>query len=446
MSAGSLRAVRLLGYAGCLLVAALVEDGRTCHLAAALVTAYALGSYWYEAGRSPRLAMFWCAGFLLIISTEGLTAHSLAYRYLGTDVFDEASRYLVATHVVTLLVHDLVHSEGRVPTQTVRWTIDVRRIVVLLVFSTSLALLYFAPLVIESYSVGRVGLRASSPTTGRALLQGFATSVSIVVPVISAYLAKSARGRARVLLLALVAGFVAVQFVIGVRFLLLMTIVGTAIAWIVPGAPRKRVVAVLVASALVLAAASAIVQKTRTFGIAATGVGEAVSTIGLEDIALDERVVYTMGLAVKYTRKYGYTGGRSSSAVLVFWVPRAIWPDKPALVGYWLPRVFFTIGVSDGYSAAQGFSGDAYLDFGFFGGITMWILLGALFGLLERRVAAICASGDIRVVLVAPLFGGAFFAVRSLDTAFLVLSGVLLLTIVLLVGAGARMTRITGDA
>ena len=85
--------------------------------------------------------------------------------------------------------------------------------------------------------------------------------------------------------------------------------------------------------------------------------------------------------------------GESSGAVLVFWVPRAIWPDKPTMMGYWLPRAFYYDGYfAEGFSAAQGFCGNAYMDFGFWGAVLFWFVSGLGLGLLERWVASICAS------------------------------------------------------
>jgi hypothetical protein len=134
----------------------------------------------------------------------------------------------------------------------------------------------------------------------------------------------------------------------------------------------------------------------------------------------------------------GHTDGSTASAVLVFWVPRALWQDKPTLMGYWLPRFFSTRGFSEGFSASQGFAGNAYVDFGHTGGVVFWFFCGLLLGLFERATARVCAVGDARVILVAPLFGGAFFAVRSFDTTFLLLVGIFVCMFGFIALAGRR--------
>lgn len=443
---GRARGVRIATYVGALIACGIVTRGETIHAIGGVVTAMALALYLLDAPRFFRLVLMWCGGFLLIITPEGLTDAETIARIWGRDAYDVASRCLVASHLACLLGHDLVFNERAIRPLPTHWRLEPRAAFMLLGAATLLAYIYFVPLAIQTYLAGRVGAdeMVAAPSSVRAVLQGVATSAGIVVPIAAVWLLKDAPTRLGRLALALMAGSItALHLATGVRFMLLFTIVGAVIAWTAPRPPSRRTLATLLAAALALAFVSSVLRTTRTFGLQSADVGAAVRGFSTADVVMSEQSVRTMAQAVVYTKRFGYTYGETSTALAVFWVPRAVWPSKPTLIGYWLPRAFDTTSYGKGFSAAPGFAGGTFLDFGLGGSVACWLVLGLAFGFLERWTARLTAAErDARILLVAPLYGGTFFAVRSIETATLVLAGVFLLAIALLVVSARRRTSL----
>src|SRR5438045_6884759 len=106
-------------------------------------------------------------------------------------------------------------------------------------------------------------------------------------------------------------------------------------------------------------------------------------------------------------------GGASTLAILLFWIPRALWPDKPTLMGYWFPRIASSRGFSAGHSIGLTFAADSYADFGFIGGILFCAIIGLTFGFVDRKAMRLAATpGTPYLVAVAPMYGAAVFAIR----------------------------------
>ncbi len=432
------RGFRIATYLAALLFMWFVSDGYVAHVTGGAVTLVALLLYWLEQPRFFRLAMMWCAGYLLIITGEGLLDARMIVAATGWSAYEEASRYMVTAHFVALLGHDIAFSESAVRPSVREATLRVATVLPLLVVSSVVALVHFGPLVVRMYTQGRARREAELASVSGALLQGVAVSASVAVPILAVWCARRVRGTPRTLLFVLAAAMMIVQFVVGIRFLLLFSTMGAAIVWLAPRRPSRRVLLAFVAVALSLWMVSTLMRKTRTFGLEAADVGAVVTETGADDLVLNEGVVKMMALAVTYTRLRGYTDGESSAAILVFWVPRTLWAAKPTFMGHWLPRFFSTQGIPQTYSSAQGFAADAYVDFGFIGGVSLWLLLGLLFGALERRIAEVCAAqDDARVIFAAPVYGATFFAVRTLDTTIMVMLGVLLFLIFVFIVAGS---------
>jgi hypothetical protein len=115
--------------------------------------------------------------------------------------------------------------------------------------------------------------------------------------------------------------------------------------------------------------------------------------------------------------------GLSSSTLLMFWVPRAVWPSKPTFLGYWFIREYAPRGtVGSGHSVSFTFAGDAFADFGFWGGILFWAMMGYPIVLIERWAAVNIQKRDdwSARLSAAFLYPAAFFSVRSLNTAALI--------------------------
>lgn len=129
-----------------------------------------------------------------------------------------------------------------------------------------------------------------------------------------------------------------------------------------------------------------------------------------------EGVVQMTYLANKYFSTHPLSYGRESTFILYFWIPRAIWPEKPTQLDYWLIREF-NKRVPDGHSTASGFTGELRADFGMFS--LLFVFLG---GMLLRRgdvfaERVFCFSNDMNMIFAAILFPYVFFLIRSPLTA-----------------------------
>ena len=69
----------------------------------------------------------------------------------------------------------------------------------------------------------------------------------------------------------------------------------------------------------------------------------------------------------------GYTHGKSTGFIFYFWIPRAIWPEKPVQLNAWIPQKYMT-GVGEGFSSSSGFCGEPFADFGYFSFIVFFLM------------------------------------------------------------------------
>lgn len=123
---------------------------------------------------------------------------------------------------------------------------------------------------------------------------------------------------------------------------------------------------------------------------------------------------------VGYFSHEQYTYGASIGGIFLFWIPRAIWSSKPELLGYWLPRQYSRDTLSDSQSVGFGFSGNGYVDFGFFGGLLISLLLGVGLSTLDRVVARLRSKGGFDVLIASTFLPFSFFLARNLDTGIII--------------------------
>lgn len=430
------RLFRLGLYLFGLLAVAIVEDGWACHVFGAVITVVALAAYVMESPRFFRLVFMWCAGYLLILAPEGLRDADRIARLWGGDAFDTASRCIVASHLAVLFGHDLMFQESRVRPSSSPWRLAHSTAIPLIVIAWLASFLYLYPAAVTAFTGGRASTGMPSQAASSVIIDGLVMSTRVVAPVAAVWLARRRRGGTRQILLALAAVSIGLELIFAVRFVLLFALVGCICAWMAPYRLTRRTFAVLVAAGLALAMASAVAKGTRTYGLKTADVGEVIEDASFEYVVMSESAVASMTQAVVYTERRGFTDGRTTAALFLFWVPRAFWAGKPTMIGHWLPREFSNT-VEPGFSAAPSFAGGTYVDVGLWGSVILWFFAGLLFGAVERWSSRVLAAPeDARVLLVAPLFGASFFAVRSPETTGIVLGGVLLLALIVLLLAG----------
>lgn len=135
-----------------------------------------------------------------------------------------------------------------------------------------------------------------------------------------------------------------------------------------------------------------------------------------------EGVVKMTNSSHEYFKTNGHLYGVSTGFLLYFWIPRIAWPDKPAMLGYWLIRTQEISGFASGHSVSFGFVGDLYADFGIFS-LIFCILLGLLIKYLDNYCVKALASDKFNRVFAAMLYPWVFFIVRSPITGTIALIG-----------------------
>ena len=161
---------------------------------------------------------------------------------------------------------------------------------------------------------------------------------------------------------------------------------------------------------VLLSLVSLIMGQLRTAsGISSGGGEEAVSSEGI--------VYYMCGLMKYYSENVHSYLPVYSSFSLYFLVPRAIWPDKPELIGSWvLDTGVFAHRFSEGHSGSVSFVGPFFADFGYMYVVPVLILALVLVYLdkyLLKHVGEYSTQGMIAASFV-PLV---FFGYRSFNTS-----------------------------
>ena len=137
-------------------------------------------------------------------------------------------------------------------------------------------------------------------------------------------------------------------------------------------------------------------------------------TLKLAKNMSSEGVVRMAYIADEYFSEHHLHWGKEMSFIFYFWVPRAIWPNKPTQLDYWLIREYSSGTVSDAFSSASGFIGEARADFGW-GCLFFTFLLGMLFKRIDsyKEIIWTLYRHSFNTILIAILLPWVFFFVRS---------------------------------
>ena len=143
----------------------------------------------------------------------------------------------------------------------------------------------------------------------------------------------------------------------------------------------------------------------------------------------NEGVIDMTALMFEHFAKHDHLYGSSTSFLLYFWIPRAIWPSKPSMLGYWFVREYRG-GFSKGHSASFGFTGELYADFGLFSLLPVFFI-GRALKAGEKLQKRSFAMKDYNVILGSMLYPYVFFFVRSPVTSTQTFLGILFFLFIL---------------
>ena len=158
-----------------------------------------------------------------------------------------------------------------------------------------------------------------------------------------------------------------------------------------------------------------------------------------ETIAVKDFDQYTMiANAITFTEDRGFTFGRQLIGVVLFWVPRSIWPDKPldsgVVFGQWL-------GMKN-TNLSSPLWAEGWTDFGWLGVIALLALLGIAARRLdiayERAISLGAMTSSIAAVAGTALLAGYLFIILR---GPLLQSAARLVVLLLLLGAVHLLSR-----
>lgn len=415
-----LRLVILFAY----LVVAILSFWRQSYapafmLVMSLVTAFSLASR-LLIGRRLTLPLIWEAGFLTIIALE-FSGTSLGVSLdFSVSAYQRALQMLVLGHALVVVTADLA-STLREPELGPRPGITTDRASVPVVFFvTALALVDLVPTAIRSSQGGRAATFSDSGPLG-----ALAGSAGMLAPTLIA-VAVQRRGFSHPILTTylLSSPIIVSQLIIGTRYVLLFSVLAPLILLLGPRLSSSKVVFGYALSAAVLVLSSAFMLILRGGG---AGWQQLMESGERPSLSI-EGVTTSAARLVDYFDSHGHLLGASAGSVMVFAVPRAIWPDKPTLLGYWFPREYGLTGFSQYHSVSFGYVGDGYADLGVFGVIVYCTLIGILIGRGQQfSDRAFSHGGDAAKAFAAILFPAVYFAVRSPVTTMIGLVGVAVL-------------------
>ena len=302
---------------------------------------------------------------------------------------DWACRYLVAANAAVLSLHGLTFRERGFRTREwiQRHQVNRRAPLVLIVAIYVFYLTYSLPFAIRIATTGRMGTWTTATLEAQSLTQVATSGLTLVggmvlPPMIAYYVLWLARKPFWMAILPSLPIF-GLQVVIGTRFHFLFPSIGMAVMSLSARSFSIKAIARLAAFGIAGLVLSVVMLRVRDAGIAAASWETLTTAVGMDELPSHEGTVETMAMLVEYFDAHGYLYGVSNRGILLFWIPRSLWPEKPTLLGYWFVHAYGMRGFGDIHNVAGSFAADAYADFGFFGGILFCGLIGFGFGRVD---------------------------------------------------------------
>lgn len=377
--------------------------------------------------KSLSLFQVWLVGFIFIILSEAILIEP------GINII-EAVKFLIVANCMILwgYMMPVKYKSRKNNYKLINQTKKSRLSPYILIVLVISYVLYSLPGAILTYRLGRNAAVGIMWEDRNIIISSFLSSLSFVLPSIIVYYYKEIRGKESILIPLLISmPIFAVLFVAGTRFPLLFSFGGFLIVAFAKSTGRIALNPKLIGLLFLLVTSSFLMGQFRTGGLAGfeSFAPETVKEPRLSKrIALEmspEGVVDMTALSMTYFENNPHTYGKSISFLTYFWVPRAIWPDKPTMIGHWLIRKFRS-GFASGHSASFGFTGELYADFGYFS-LFFVFLLGMLLKWADLfRAYQLATPISYSKVLVGMMFSYVFFFVRSPITASTTFIGILL--------------------
>ena len=410
------------------IVIMLLDDART--IGSVEMCLYALYlAYDIYASKAIRLSQMWVLAFVYIILSDVILTNPI-------DLW--STRYMIAANNMVLLAYLFTKSKIRVNTEKLQWNFKIanpKTVKVFLFVCYALYIGVFASEAMRAFQGGRIDdATVCEVRSGSEILAPIVSSLGLLLPAMIVFFYKNVEEKYANLKATLLSMPVfIILFMLGSRFPLLFSL----LAFLICGEyvniyniSRKQMMTVLVGGILLVSVTS-MMKEIRVYGVgnerhhtSLVQKQEETVFVKVAEKMSPEGIIKMMNLSHTYFKNNYYTMGSSSLFLFYFWVPRFLWPDKPAMLGYWLPRkVQHNLGLW--HSASFGFPGEFYADFGIYS-----LLVTILFGILLKKLDCFVLSNLIynrpKRILAAMIFPYVFFFVRSLITATMTLMSIMI--------------------
>jgi len=392
-----------------------------------------------------RLVDVWRLAFVYLFASEVLLSLADVRQDFGPDVTATAEGFLVASFGASLagyaLARRLLPLRRRAARQAAPRVATRLSPMALLLLSTAI-LIYIVTAVSPDQLATVRSMRDSM--FGPEFL-GVVAAMIVQCALTARAVVLSRRPSAYVYPCVVAALSVVVLYGVGTRFFLGFALSGVLffVARLMePVSPRRLVVFGIALLGFVMLQGT--MRMVRGIGMAETRVEDVVGSLARPDAVLSSEGLVRVHAWVHQKRLYADDSRLPELAfVLYWWVPRAIWPAKPTMDGYWIAHEVMAEGdVGPGHSVAGGFALPVLLDFGPDAGLAFCLLVGAALWGLERFTAMHRNPADPASVFVALLPFGVFFAMRSPQTSAILLeSCVVVYAPIFLLGRVRRVRR-----
>lgn len=377
------------------------------------------------------LIQIWIIAYLYIINSEALL---FPENFQDSDIW--AVRFVGICNNCVLLGYYIKRTVRPLTSDEVSTTLKLSKNakVTYFIFIILLLTLYIAQNLSTALIARNYGREYASEMAGSSsfnLVGSIIGSCGYILPAIIAYYFSRRGSKFKILYAALLSSPIfLILFWNGSRFPLLFSFLGFLIAGNMVAVRKlnKKSIIIGCCALLILKGIGDLMKLQRVHGASHTQIEEEAGPsydLLSQQLSKDfstEGVVYMTNFSHQYFSYHPHMMGVSTGFLLYFWIPRVVWPDKPAMLGYWLLRTNGDSGFASGHSVSFGFCGDFYADFGMFAPI-LCILLGMLLKILDNYCWKAFSYNKFNSVFAAMLYPWTFFIVRSPQTGTIALFG-----------------------
>jgi oligosaccharide repeat unit polymerase len=377
--------------------------------------------------------LFWILGFITIISPEILFNQESILKDFSLNAVEETVRYISLCNIAFLTFNEIFESQAKIFTKSSQLNLYLLELrgkykenfilrknhFGFFIFSMLIVfILLYGKTAIDTFLLGRAKLLGDSSTLRSFSELLLDTVVSIGKYALSAsilyyylFLKQKLAKIDKFYLYLSIFAIIIIEVLAGIRSPLVVTLISIYVILVYRfgiSTFQKLISPIFV---LGFAAVLFFMKNFRTFGSKSTSIDSYVSTQDVQDA---EGVVRWLTMIVQHFDSSKLKLGSEHLSVFLFFIPRAIWPDKPLQLEFWAPREFSSAIYTDQFSMAASFSATAYVDFGFFGGIVLWGIFGLFVGYVNYNISSKIANGKhINIIFYSIWCGLLYFCIRQ---------------------------------